>query len=98
MSYVPRFLATLTVALAVATTLAPNAVSDPDVDAESAAAVIQELKQQGYDVEVKGVSSDNTDLLTTCTVTAIHQPEGPAPDPTAAATIYVEVACPIQHS
>ena len=77
---------------------APAAAADPDVDGESAAAVIEELKQQGYDVEVKGVSSDNTDLLTTCTVTAIHHPEGPAPDPTATATIYVEVACPIQHS
>jgi uncharacterized membrane protein len=98
MSYVPRFLATLTVALAVATTLAPNAVSDPDVDAESAAAVIQQLKEQGYHVEVKGVSSDDTSLLTGCTVTAIHKSGDPTPDPSTTTTAYVEVACPIQHS
>lgn len=94
----PRLCTPALIVLAAVTAFAPAAAADPDVDGESAAAVIQELKQQGYDVEVKGVSSDNTDLLTTCTVTAIHQPEGPAPDPTAAATIYVEVACPIQHS
>jgi hypothetical protein len=46
---------------------------------------------------VKGISGTDTSLLTTCTVTAIHNPGDPSPDPTSTTTIYVEVACPIQH-
>ena len=98
MWHASRLLVPLTVALAAATTLAPIGLSDPDIDSESAAAVIQELKEQGYAVEVKGVSSADTGLLTTCTVTSIHNPGNPTPDPTPTTTIYVEVACPIQHS
>ena len=98
MSYTPRLLASLLAALAAATTLAPTAASDPDIDTESAAAVIDELKEQGYRVAIKGVSGDDTSLLAGCTVTSIHNPGDPAPDPTTTTTIYVEVACPIQHS
>jgi hypothetical protein len=98
MRYGPRLSAPVFIALATLTAFAPSAVADPDINHESAAAVIRELEDQGYNVEVKGVSSDDTDLLTTCTVTAIHKPDGPAPDPAQAATVYVEIACPIQHS
>ena len=94
----PRLCTPALIVLAAVTAFAPAAAADPDIDGESAAAVIQQLKEQGYNVEVKGVSSDNTDLLTTCTVTAIHNPGDPTPDPTTSTTIYVEVACPIQHS
>jgi hypothetical protein len=97
MSYARR-LAPLAAALVAATALAPIAASDPDIDTESAAAVIDELKEQGYRVEIKGVSNDDTSLLTGCTVTSIRNPGNPTPDPTTTTTVYVEVACPIQHS
>ena len=47
---------------------------------------------------MKGVAAENTALLATCKVTAIHNPGDPTSDPTATTTIYVDVACPIQHS
>ncbi len=95
MAKAPR---TMAVLLAVAIAAAPGAAADPDLDSESAAEVIQELQEQGYDVEVKGVSAQNTALLASCRVTAINNPGDPSPDPTTTTTVYVEVACPIQHS
>lgn len=85
-------LAGLSVALPLA------AAADPDIDGESASAVINELKQQGYDVAVKGVSGDATDLLTSCRVTSINDSGEDSPDPSKTTLIYVDVACPIQHS
>jgi uncharacterized membrane protein len=97
MSYARR-LAPLAAALVAAAALAPIAASDPDIDTESAAAVIDELKEQGYRVEIKGVSNDDTSLLTGCTVTSIRNPGNPTTDPTTTTTVYVEVACPLHHS
>jgi hypothetical protein len=82
---------------AAAVVLAPFAAGDPDIDTESAAAVIEELQEQGYAVVVNGVSSNDTTLLATCTVTKIHNPGDPTPDPTTTTTISVDVACPITH-
>ncbi len=81
------FYAALGVAAVV---VAPVAAADPDIDSESAAAVIDELQEQGYTVEINGVPSGDTALLTSCTVTAIH-------DSDTAATVFVDVACPIQR-
>jgi hypothetical protein len=98
MSLAPRrFVLLLAIGGIVAATLAPVAAADPDIDTESAAAVIEELREEGYAVEVNGVSSGNTSLLTTCTVTQIHNPGDPTTDPTNTTTIYVDVACPISH-
>jgi hypothetical protein len=82
---------------AAAVVLVPAAAADPDIDTESAAAVIEQLQEEGYAVEVNGVSSGNTALLASCTVTQIHNPGGPTTDPTTTTTVHVDVACPISH-
>lgn len=74
------------------------AAADPDLDTESAAEVVTELREQGYAVEVKGVSTPDPALLSDCKVTSIQDTGQPTPDPTTTTLVYVEVACPIQHS
>ena len=98
MSYPTRLLAPLLVVLATSTAAVPLASADPDINANSAAAVIDDLKAQGYAVEVKGVTNGDTSLLAPCKVTSINKPVGPTSDPTTITTVYVEVACPVQHS
>lgn len=97
MSFAARLLCTATV-LAAAGGFAPVAAADPDIDSESASAVITELKEQGYDVRIKGVSGDDTDMLSSCSVTSIDDSGEDSPDPTKTTLLYVDVACPIQHS
>ena len=99
MSLAPRRLALLSWAgLCAATTiLAPAAAADPDIDSESATAVIQELQEQGYAVDINGVPSGDAALLTSCRVTAIHNPGNAAPNPAGDTRIAVDVACPIQR-
>lgn len=82
---------------ALAAAAAPIALADPDIDTESAASVIEDLKEQGYDVRIDGVSGDDTDLLTTCRVLSIQDSGEDSPDPTKTTTVYVSIACPIQH-
>lgn len=98
MSFAARLLGTALAVLAVAGGLAPTVAADPDIDSESASEVIIELQEQGYDVRIKGVSGDDTDLLTTCSVTSINDSGEDSPDPTKTTLLYVDVACPIQHS
>jgi hypothetical protein len=97
-------LATLTMPSLVSLALCAGTVAVPAVaepDDQSAAAVIQQLRDQGYAVEVKGVSSQSTGLLTGCTVTSIDKPVLPLADPNASpratGTVYVQVACPIHR-
>lgn len=81
-----------------AVALASSATADPDIRTESAAAVIGQLQQEGYTVQVNGVSSPDITLLSTCKVTQIHKPVNPTPDTTSPnKTVYVDVACPISH-
>lgn len=75
--------------------LAAPGAADPDIDSESAAAVIDELQEQGYSVMVNGAPAGDTSLLETCTVTSIHNPGDPTTDPTTTTPIYVDVSCPI---
>jgi hypothetical protein len=77
--------------------LAGPGAADPDIDGESAAAVIDELQEQGYSVMVNGAPAGDTSLLETCTVTSIHNPGDPTPDPTTTTAIFVDVSCPITH-
>jgi hypothetical protein len=97
MSFTSRHLAPVLAVLAFATAFAHSAGADPDIDSESAAAVIQELQEQGYVVNVNGVPSGNTSLLTTCSVTTIDNPGDAAPSPAGTTAISVDVACPIQR-
>ncbi|TPG33202.1 hypothetical protein [Mycolicibacterium hodleri] len=99
MSLVPRLLASVLVAAGgfTAVGLAAPGAADPDIDGESAAAVIDQLQEQGYAVNVNGAPAGDTSMLTTCTVTSIHNPGDPTPDPTSTTTIFVDVACPLTH-
>ncbi|MET0452309.1 MAG: hypothetical protein ABW137_10780 [Mycobacterium sp.] len=82
---------------AMAILLAPAAASDPDIDTESAAAVIQELQEQGYSVQVNGAPAGDVSLLSTCVVRSIHNPGDATTDPTTTTIVDVAVACPITH-
>jgi hypothetical protein len=99
MPLAPRRYVTLMVAIAGAATVAlgPVAVADPDIDTQSAEDVVEQLREEGYSVEINGVSSGDSALLTSCMVTQIHNPGDPTTDPTTTTTIYVDVACPISH-
>ena len=98
MSFAPRFGVALAVAAMAGTIgLAPCATADPDIDGESAAAVIDQLREEGFAVTINGVPSGDTALLTTCVVTEIHDADTPTPDPTATTPVSVDVACPIQR-
>jgi hypothetical protein len=99
MSHAPRLLASLAIAAGGITVVGfASAVSaDPDIDGESATAVIKQLQEQGYAVDVNGAPAGDTSMLSTCTVTSIHNPGDPTPDPTTTTTIYVDVACPLTH-
>lgn len=95
MSFAARRVAPILIGAAIV--LAPPAAADPDIDSESASAVIQQLQEQGYTVQVNGAPAGDVSLLSTCEVTSIHNPGIPAPDPTATTDVYVDVACPITH-
>lgn len=95
---VARALCISVAAVAVGVAAAIPSAADPDLATESAAEVITELREQGYAVEVKGVSSPDAAMLSACKVTSIQDSGIPTADPTTTTTVYVEVACPIQHS
>lgn len=84
-------------ASAAALVLSPSAAADPDIDSQSAIAVIEELQEQGYTVVVNGVPGTDVSLLASCIVTKIHNPGDPTTDPTTSTTVDVEVACPISY-
>lgn len=83
----------LAAGVAAPLTAAPDAVADPSVN-QSAAAVIQELTDQGYNVQINWVSGVSSRPLSECAVLGIHNPNlagGPVDDFT---TVYVDVSCP----
>jgi hypothetical protein len=86
MSPKPRHFAPLVLAAAAAVALAPVAAA-----AGSASAVIDDLKSQGYIVQINWVSGFNTEPLDVCHVTGINIP-GDTPE--SRTTAYVDVSCP----
>ena len=75
---------------------APIAAADPVWPVgggEDAAATIDDLQSQGYDVAINWVSGYPTVPLFECWVDAIHNPDGPA-NPTRLSTVYVDIGCP----
>ena len=98
MSSTPRYLAPALIAFAAAITLAPLASTDPDIDGEPASAVVEQLREEGFDVTVNGLPSGDTSLLTTCVVTTIHNPGGPSSDPTTTSPVSVDIACPLNSA
>lgn len=97
MSLNPRYFAPLLVAAgAAAIAVVPIAAADPVwpyAGAEPADATIEDLEDQGYDVQVNWVSGYPTVPLYKCWVDAIHNPDG-APNPKTLNVVYVDVGCP----
>jgi hypothetical protein len=79
------------IALAPAAVAAPT---DPVAGTESARAVINDLKGQGYNVEINWVSGISSVPLSECFVTGIDNPDHDAGPPTTFTTVYVDVSCP----
>lgn len=89
MSLKPRHFASLLIA-AAAVAVAPVAAADP-VSHGSASTVIDDLKSQGYLVQINWVSGYNTEPLDVCQVTGINIP---GDTPASRTTAYVDVSCP----
>lgn len=60
----------------------------------SAAAVIDELTGQGYDVQINWVSGVSSRPLGECQVLGVHNPDLTGPPPETFTTVYVDVSCP----
>jgi hypothetical protein len=88
MSLKPRHFAPLLIAAAIA--FAPVAAADP-VPHGSASTVVDDLKSQGYIVQINWVSGFNTEPLDVCRVTGVNIP-GDSPE--SGTTAYVDVSCP----
>jgi hypothetical protein len=72
---------------------APTVCAEPNLD-QSAAAVIQQLTDEGYNVEINWVSGVSSRPLSECAVLGVHNPNlagGPVDEFT---TVYVDVSCP----
>jgi len=74
-------------------TAAPTAVADPSIN-QSAAAVIQQLTDEGYDVQINWVSGVSSRALSECAVTGIHNPNRAGGPVDTFTTVYVDVSCP----
>jgi hypothetical protein len=76
---------------------APVAAAEPVwpvAGAESASATIDDLRAQGYDVQINWVSGVSSVPLSRCTVTAIHNPDHSPESANTFTTVYVDVSCP----
>jgi hypothetical protein len=82
----PRHFAPLVLAAVAAVALAPVAAASG-----SASAVIDDLKNKGYDVQINWVSGQNTEPLDVCQVTGVNIP---GDTPAIRTTAYVDVSCP----
>jgi hypothetical protein len=95
-SYV-RMIGVPVLALAAALLAAPLAAADPlsqTGEGASAADVIADLQDQGYDVQInwdRGVSSVP---LSECWSTGVNNPNRTGGPPEGFTTVYVDVACP----
>jgi hypothetical protein len=75
-----------------AVSLAAQATADPS--GESAQAVIDDLKAEGYNVEINWLTGYDTVPLSVCTVTNVNNPGDSAPHAGTFTTVYVDVSCP----
>jgi hypothetical protein len=74
-------------------TATPPALADPSVN-QSAAAVIAQLTDEGYNVEINWVSGVSSRPLAECAVTGIHNPNRAGGPVDTFTTVYVDVSCP----
>ncbi|BBX67925.1 hypothetical protein [Mycolicibacterium psychrotolerans] len=82
----------LVAAAFVALALAPPGAAEPG--SGSAAAVIDDLEGQGYDVQINWVSGVSSRPLGECQVLGVHNPDLTGPPPETFTTVYVDVSCP----
>jgi hypothetical protein len=75
-----------------AVSLAAQATADPS--GESAQAVIDDLKAEGYNVEINWLTGYDTVPLSVCTVTNVNNPSDSKPRAGTFTTVYVDVSCP----
>ncbi len=87
-----KWFAPMLLAAVAAIGSAPVAAADPG--SESARAVIDDLTEQGYNVEINWVSGVSSVPLSQCSVNGIHNPDHSAGPPTTFTTVYVDVSCP----
>jgi hypothetical protein len=90
-------LAATVVSTVVSIAAAPAAAADPIfpvAGSESARAVIDDLKGQGYNVEINWVSGISNVPLSECVVNGIDDPDHDAGPATTFTTVYVDVSCP----
>jgi hypothetical protein len=76
---------------------APTAGADPvrpRAGDRDAAATIDDLQDQGYNVEIDWVRGYSTEPLKDCEVRAIRKPVGARDRPPEETTLYVDVSCP----
>jgi len=93
----PRWVALPAMVVTAGLTAAPVAVADPvepEAGSASARAVIDDLRGQGYDVQINWVSGVSSVPLSLCAVTGIHNPDNSAGPPATFTTVYVDVSCP----
>jgi hypothetical protein len=64
----------------------------PTASAAGADAVISDLQNQGYLVQINWISGFNTKPLSQCTVTNVNNPSSDPPKP--GDTVYADVRCP----
>lgn len=84
----------LVVASVAAAALASAAPGAAEPGSGSAAAVIDELQGQGYDVQINWVSGVSSRPLGECQVLGVHNPDLNGPPPETFTTVYVDVSCP----
>lgn len=77
----------------VAVLLAAPCAAQPS----SAAAVIDELEDQGYDVAINWVSGVSSRPLSECRSLGVHNPDLDGPPPETFTTVYVDVSCSNDH-
>jgi hypothetical protein len=68
------------------------ATAEPE-DTGSAQSVIDDLKAEGYDVQINWLTGFDTEPLSVCIVTNVNTPGAP-PSAGSLATAYVDVSCP----
>jgi len=97
MPRLPYLLAPLLVVGASTTgvVLAPSAAAGPPVASSGPAdATINDLKAQGYNVQINWVNGFDTKPLSECWVTGVNNPGNTPPSAGTFTTVYVDVACP----
>jgi hypothetical protein len=94
MSFVSLGVAPLLVAVGGALTIAAPATAEPEDGGASAQSVIDDLKSEGYDVQINWLTGFDTEPLSVCIVSNVNIPGSTPPGSGNLATAYVDVSCP----